>query len=330
MNVGVGAAQNGSKTSSTIFQHRFSEIDHLNEHLQVLHKTQLTQLSTDPLQCDISMVALNEVFLYFGKSSCPILSKFEKPRDFIVFNFALETHGPGVISHQRRVSHDILFGFNPNLEGNVIIPANLKLAALHIRQNVLQNYLQMMDRSDLNERFWARNYLSIPVTLPTVRTYLNQLHHLILHQTSFLQQPHVQELILEDLIPLLVNAIPPVTSDIFKPPHLLARSQMIKAAEEYIMAHLEQPLTFKDLCQALHVSKTPLFNGFQEVFGVGPMEYLKVQRMHSVRRLLKAANPRTDSVTAIAQRFGFWSTGHFTRSYKQMFGELPSNTLNRI
>ncbi len=95
------------------------------------------------------------------------------------------------------------------------------------------------------------------------------------------------------------------------------------------MTHLEQPLTFKALCQSLHVSKTPLFNGFQEVFGVGPMEYLKVQRLHSVRRMLKAADPRTNSVTAIAQRFGFWSAGHFTRDYKQMFGELPSATLKR-
>lgn len=219
----------------------------------------------------------------------------------LVFNCILETNGACIISHKRRVSPEILFGFNPNLEGNFITPANLKIASLHIRYDVFQNYLQMMGRSDLDEKFWAHNYISAPVTLPPVQKYLNQVHHLILHQPNFLQQPHLNKLILEDFIPLLVDAIPPVTGGISQPPHLLTRSQMIKDAEEYLLFHLEQPLTLKDLCQALHISRTPLFNGFQEVFGVGPMEYLKVQRLHSVRRLLKAANSRTDSVTVIEQ-----------------------------
>lgn len=318
---------NGRKASSFILQQRFSDIDYLTEQLQVLGKVQLTQLSTNPLQCDVAMVAFDEAVLCFAKSSCPILSTSEKSKDFLVFNCLLETNGLCVVSHKRRLSHEILFGFNSNLEGNLVTPANLKIAAMHIRRDVFHHYLHMMERSDLNEKFWSHNYVSAVATLPVVQEYLNQLHHLIRHQPKFLKQPHLSKIILEDFIPLLVNAIPPVSKGISKPPRLLGRSQMIKEAEEYLLSHLEQPLTLKDLCQALHVSRTPLFNGFQEVFGVSPMEFLKAQRLQSVRRLLKAADPGVDSVTAIAQRFGFWSAGHFTRNYKQMFGELPSATL---
>lgn len=325
----MGSGQNGRKTNSIIRQQRFSDIDQLTEQLQVLNKVQLIQLSTDPLQCDISMAAFDEAILCFAKTSCPILTLAEKRKGFVVFNCILETNGACVISHKRRVSSEILFGFNPNLEGNFVTPANLKIASLHFRHDVFQHYLHMMERSDLDEKFWAHNYISAPVTLSRVRTYLNQLHHLILHQPNFLQQPHLNKLILEDFIPLLVDAIPPVTEGITKPPRPLTRSQLVKDAEEYLMSHLEQPTTLKDLCQVLHVSRTPLFSGFQEAFGVGPMEYLKVQRLHSVRRLLKASDPKTDNVTAIAQRFGFWSAGHFTRDYKRMFGELPSATLKQ-
>jgi AraC family ethanolamine operon transcriptional activator len=60
------------------------------------------------------------------------------------------------------------------------------------------------------------------------------------------------------------------------------------------------------------------------------MAYLKVQRLHAVRRTLKLADPETCSVMAIANQFGFWSAGHFARDYKKMFGELPSDTINRI
>jgi AraC family ethanolamine operon transcriptional activator len=329
MNVGAESAWGGERGKNIILKHRFSDIDQLAEQLQVLSKVQLTQLSTDLLQCDVSMALLDEAILFFAKTSCPILTTGEKYKDFIGFNFVLETNGRCVISHKRRVSPNILFGFKPDLETNFITPANLRIAAVLIRRDVFQDYVQIMERSDLDEKLWAHNYISAPVTLPIVRNYLNQLHNLILHQPNFLQQSHLKKLILEDFIPLLVDAIPPMTTNILKPPEPVKRSQIVKEAEDYLMAHLDQPLTLKDLCEALHTSRTPLFNGFQEVFGVGPMEYLKVQRLHSVRRMLRAADPRTDSVTEIARRFGFWSAGHFTRDYKQMFGELPSATLRQ-
>ncbi len=72
-----------------------------------------------------------------------------------------------------------------------------------------------------------------------------------------------------------------------------------------------------------------MFTRFQEVFGTSPMEYLKAQRLLSVRRSLKAADPKTTSVVEIARKYGFWSGGHFARDYKQMFGELPSETLKQ-
>jgi AraC family ethanolamine operon transcriptional activator len=190
--------------------------------------------------------------------------------------------------------------------------------------------LQSLGRPDLDEHFWDSNYLHIPATLPSVRGYLTQIMNLTQHQPSFFQQPHFKKLVLEDFIPLLVDAMPPADWRLFKPPASLTRSQLVQQAEDYMMAHIDQPITLKDLCTALHVSRKPLFYGFQEAFGISPMEYLKVQRMHSVRQMLKAADPQQDSVTAIARQFGFWSAGHFTRDYKQMFGELPSETLKRV
>lgn len=101
----------------------------------------------------------------------------------------------------------------------------------------------------------------------------------------------------------------------------------MRQAEDYLLAHLDQPITLRDLCQALHTSQRPLFYGFQEIFGVSPMEYLKIQRLQSVHRRLKRATAKTTRVTAIAQQYGFWSAGHFTRDYQKMFGERPSETL---
>lgn len=105
------------------------------------------------------------------------------------------------------------------------------------------------------------------------------------------------------------------------------RARLVRQAEAYILAHLDHPLTLQDLCQVLHTSKSPLFQSFQSVLGMGPMAYVKIQQLHAVRRHLKTADPVTDSVTATAQRFGFWSPGHFARDYQRLFGERPSATL---
>jgi AraC family ethanolamine operon transcriptional activator len=314
---------------STILQRRFSDIDQLAEQVQVFSKMQLTQLSTDRLQCDIWAAIFDDVQFMFTTTSCPLRCLGSKYEESIYFNFVLEVRESHLISHQRQVPSHTLFGFAPDWETSMIVPPKLLLAAVLIKRDILQSYLQVMERSDLDERFWASNYVQAPATLTPVRAYLTQLSSLILGQPNTLRQPYFSKLILEDFIPLFINSIPPVTPDILQPPSPLHRAKLVKQAEDYIMDNLDQPLTLKDLCQAVYSSRSPVFSAFKEVFGLGPMEYLKVQRLHTVRRMLKVADPKTDSVTAIAQKHGFWSAGHFTRDYKQMFGELPSKTLKR-
>jgi AraC family ethanolamine operon transcriptional activator len=137
----------------------------------------------------------------------------------------------------------------------------------------------------------------------------------------------LENFIIKDFIPLLIDAIPPLTEPFPSPAPINHRARLVRQAENYILAHLDRPLTLQDLCQVLHTSKSPLFESFQSVLGMGPMAYLKIQRLHAVRRHLKTADPAIDSVTATAQRFGFWSPGHFARDYQRLFGERPSATL---
>ncbi|MFM7326847.1 MAG: helix-turn-helix domain-containing protein, partial [Nodosilinea sp.] len=220
-----------------------------------------------------------------------------------------------------------LAGFDPDLEAKFVFPPQVHYVALLINRGLLQHYLEIMDRPDLDRRFWASNYIYLPETIGAIKVYLQQVLHLISHQPSLLQRHQMQTLLLEDCIPMLINAIPPANQDRLQPPSLLPRSQLVKQAEDYMLAHLDQPITLKELCQALHVSQRPMFYGFQEVFGVSPMEYLKIQRLQRTRRRLQRATAKNASVMAIAQKYGFWSAGHFTRDYQKMFGERPSQTL---
>lgn len=313
--------------SPRIMRHRFKDIDHFTEQIQSLSRLQVTQLSLDQLECDMWLAALEQVKFLFIKSSCPISVMGEKPRDAIVFSCLLEPDGPCLVSHGRRVSHHTLAGFDPDLEAKFVFPPQVHYVALLINRGLLQHYLEIMGRPDLDQRFWASNYIYLPETIGAIKVYLQQVLHLISHQPSLLQRHQLQTLLLEDCIPLLINAIPPANQDRLQPPSHLPRSQLVKQAEDYLLAHLDQPITLRDLCQALHTSQRPLFYGFQEVFGVSPMEYLKIQRLQRAHRCLQRATAKHTTVMAIAQQYGFWSAGHFTRDYQKMFGERPSDTL---
>ena len=62
------------------------------------------------------------------------------------------------------------------------------------------------------------------------------------------------------------------------------------------------------------------------VHGVSLHHYLRLKRLWSVRmQLMSAGNGVTIKAAALAN--GFWHMGEFSRVYKTMFGEMPSETL---
>jgi len=314
----------------SVLRHQFNDVDQMAEILTSTDQgeIQLTQLSLQQLQCGLLFIGCDEARLSFVKSSCPFRLQGEKAAGYLDFVSVLEAPEPVLIAHGSHVDEDTLCGFDSNRPADLVLPSDLVFCNIQIKQAVFEEYLQIMERSDIDQHFLATNFLHSPILLLSVRTYLKQLRHIAEQQTHLLKLPYLKKLVLEDLIPLLIDAIPR-NQKIAKPPSTVSRAQMVKQAEDYMLAKLDQPLTLKDVCEVIHVSSRPLFYGFQELFGLSPMSYLKVQRLNQVRRSLKAADPETSSVMSIASRFGFWSAGHFARDYKRMFGELPSETMKQ-
>jgi AraC family ethanolamine operon transcriptional activator len=84
-----------------------------------------------------------------------------------------------------------------------------------------------------------------------------------------------------------------------------------------------------DLAQAADVSVRTLQTAFLDYYGVSPLRYLTLRRLHEVRDELRKADPDETTVTSIAARFGFWQFGRFAGQYRRLFGEKPSETLHR-
>jgi AraC-like DNA-binding protein len=91
----------------------------------------------------------------------------------------------------------------------------------------------------------------------------------------------------------------------------------------------DQSLSVSDLARQIDVPERTLRTAFQRCYGLSPIEFLRIHRLHQARRLLSASCPDESTVTQIAFGLGFWDVGRFAGAYRQLFGELPSQTLRK-
>ena len=109
--------------------------------------------------------------------------------------------------------------------------------------------------------------------------------------------------------------------------HAIPRRQIVRTSMDFVDQHVGEYLSVEQLASAAGVSERTLRDAFQHCFGLAPVRYLNRRTLHQVRKALKAADPSVATVTKIATQFGVWELGRFARDYRNLFGELPSETL---
>lgn len=315
---------NASSNAAT--HYCFDDIDKLATFLP--EDVHLTILENKPFSCESAALHLGSIQFNFNHVNRNLYAVGHKQVEFLNFSMILQSKGQHGIENNRLVTEDYLFGFDPNREADLVFPGDAIYCAIYVRPDIFSAYVQAMDRFDLDAKFLASNYVYMPESFSPLRTYLNKIYELLIQQSPLLQQPEFQQIIAQDFLPLFVTALPAqqkrqISTKIFR------RSQLVKQTDDYMRSHIDQPLTLTDLCQALGTSSRTLCYGFQEIFGMSPMSYLKSLRLQGVYRTLKAAQSNTITVTETATQFGFYHLGYFAQDYKQMFGELPSETLKR-
>jgi AraC-like DNA-binding protein len=104
------------------------------------------------------------------------------------------------------------------------------------------------------------------------------------------------------------------------------RMPIVRRAEEFMRANVNEPLMLHQICTAARASERAVEYAFRDVYGMGAKQYLKLLRLHRVRRELKAMPPETATVIGIAYHYGFWHMGHFSTAYRRLFGETAQQT----
>ena len=106
-------------------------------------------------------------------------------------------------------------------------------------------------------------------------------------------------------------------------------SNIVKTCEDFALSLEGRRPYLAELCAEAHVSERTLQYAFQDVLGMSPLTYLIRLRLHRARDDLRKGDGDSTTVTDVAMNWGFWHFGEFSRSYKNCFGETPSQTLGQ-
>ena len=217
--------------------------------------------------------------------------------------------------------HDVLMGD----EGGPLtscIPADTHWSSFQFKRNdLLKLGIQLEKDNKKILHFSKKMQENLSSRLGGILTYLEEADH---HQTLQINK----ELLYHYILGIYANALEH-TKDIsyLKSDESFLLSQKIHT---YLNDHSDQPIQMIELTALTGKSERTVERIFKKHFGITPYTYLKIHRLHLIRKQLLQ---RDESVTAnigdIAIKNGFMQMGYFGSEYKKIFGETASETLRR-
>lgn len=96
---------------------------------------------------------------------------------------------------------------------------------------------------------------------------------------------------------------------------------------DYLHEHLTESLQMKQLCILTGKSVRTVERVFKQFFNLSVQEYHTYHRFLLVRQTL--LHDKHIPISNIAFRYGFFHLGRFAAKYKEVFGELPSQTFRQ-
>jgi len=88
-------------------------------------------------------------------------------------------------------------------------------------------------------------------------------------------------------------------------------------------------ISINSVANKLAISTRLLHHSFLSTYGFSPKKYHMALRMHAVKQELLLLDSSMTKIASVIEKYHFFNQNTFTQAYKQMFKELPSQTLNK-
>jgi AraC-like DNA-binding protein len=104
-------------------------------------------------------------------------------------------------------------------------------------------------------------------------------------------------------------------------------SNRVARAISWLRENFDRPIKIEDLAREAHMGVSTLHHHFRQITAMSPLQYQKVLRLHTARRLM--LNDGLDAGIA-GLRVGYESVTQFSREYRRHFGAPPARDIRAL
>jgi AraC-like DNA-binding protein len=291
------------------------------------------QLSAHPAPSLMARVACENVCLDFVALGPAMLFHGAMPEDCYTLVFVIECQRRGRSFNFSTDHNDGYMGFFPpggNLDAYT--PEGYSNASLTVPSSVFLATLQRLF-PEIPEKILSQGGgMRIgPAEQSTLRKLLSSVMEGIQNPSQPLNGKMERKMLEPALLDAFIMALRSGCDALVPHPgiRIERRLKRLRQARDYLADRLHEPVRLTSLCKELNLSRRGVELLFQDSMGIGPTAYIRHQRLHGVRRSLQAGPAAAGVVKKSALHWGFWHMGHFSREYRTLFGESPSQTVNR-
>lgn len=300
------------------------DVDDQAEALDGFHQF-YEQLGRGRFHGSVWQLMMSQGSLLRESSNRSLRQHFTPPADHVTLALPLAV-APGSVFAGQPLARESLMVLRSGDEYDMVSAGELDLVGLSVHASLLDSLAP--PKLEWLQRAQAQRHLALP---PQVA---NAIRHMLLAVTTEAEgalpnlQVAAQEtaLLTATLTHTLVLAMAAEGQEAQQLPRRAdTRMKVVRRALDFMRAHLNEDIGIAEIASAACASRRSLQYCFEEFMHTTPQACLRALRLNEARRTLKA---RADQpITHLANELGFASPSHFTRHYKLMFDELPSETL---
>ena len=309
-------------------QTRFGDHDELCALIQG-GSAEFIQKGRGAFEGDFTFIGLDAGTLQFGYIKLPYLGRGASSVERLGFLVRLDLRGDWIWRGQTLDRRSIIY-FAPRAEYQDNSPGNSSWAFLSFNRPSLER--AMADIAAIDASLPAqglRLFLPQADAFEVLRRRLKAVQAAAQTDPSLLQVPEARRGVEESVLAALALALGSASRIRPADDGAATRLRVTRLVDAHLDTHRGEAVYLSDLCAVAGVGERTLRTVFQETYGMSPVQYLKLRRLHQVKRALRRADSDLNTVQSVANRFGIWHLGRFAVEYRALFGESPLETLKK-
>ncbi|MCK5359021.1 MAG: AraC family transcriptional regulator [Gammaproteobacteria bacterium] len=314
---------------SVIFEEQLFKRFDPDQLIHLINNTQMEHrlLSGGFLSAHFQQLTLGDLTINAGDYRFPFFVSGHIPHGKV--NIGLSSQPTAEVRvNNRIIPLDQIQLYAPGMEFHYTTRARTKWFLIELPLERLQEIAIAQQNAELE---WPRQSMrQIDLTPQFSNTLRFELYNLLRIGRSLANLPDgglSNMLASEGLMQLLVEAISGGSSPQLRTTPSVGRRAALTALESSIECWKEDPNDSLRVTQVNATSQRLLELATREVYGVTPLQWIKLARLNAVYQEL--LNGHSNSVTEASEHWGFGHAGRMAIEYRKIFGESPSETLRK-